>query len=193
MGSGGQWEQLVRDAFYSYGEIVSVKSIGGPRPFAFVDFATREAAELAANAGSIEVGGCPMNTRWASRGNQGSTGGGGGGPSKTVGGSGSGYIQQQTTAVNAVGYRPPPPPPPQTKPPVETAVKAKPEVTNSVPSAVAPGGFVPFLPSAAVLAAGQAARAGNKGGGKIMRASNRAGYQPYGSMSKDRLGANTER
>eukprot|EP00565_Helicotheca_tamesis_P002504 CAMPEP_0185723968 /NCGR_PEP_ID=MMETSP1171-20130828/612_1 /TAXON_ID=374046 /ORGANISM="Helicotheca tamensis, Strain CCMP826" /LENGTH=443 /DNA_ID=CAMNT_0028391739 /DNA_START=76 /DNA_END=1407 /DNA_ORIENTATION=+ len=133
-------EADVRDKFYSYGEIVSVRMHANKG--AFVEYTTADATELAiASMNRQEVRGQKVYVNWARR------------PKR--GNEAQGRQQQSGNAAggSATGEIRPAPPPGQP--------------LNSGGAAPLPPGFAPVRPSAEVSAAAAAARSAHAGSGRI--------------------------
>ena len=184
--SSQELHEGVKSAFYSYGEISAIRvsySKNGGGYQAFVEYESREAAELAAQSTSdLFIGNGKVFVKWAYNSNP-----SGGSSSLLAGAVGEVQMEQQpegAVSVSAVGVRP-----------VEVQKQA-----TAAPVKPAMPGFVPFMPSAAVQAAAAARRGAGgagggvggvprPGGGVIRRPMMRGGAPtPYASSNSDRLG-----
>lgn len=87
-------EAQLRDLFSAYGQISDLAMImdretGRPKGFAFITFATQQAAEKALEQNGRDLGGRPLKVNMAME--RDSRGGGGGGRGGRPGGGGGGY------------------------------------------------------------------------------------------------------
>jgi pre-mRNA-splicing factor RBM22/SLT11 len=131
-------EAALRDKFYSYGEIVSVRIPGREAQAAFVEYTTGDATELAiASTNRTTLNGRQLYVSWArvpKRGNE-----------------AAGSMAAQGQGVGGVGGAVRPVLPPGYKPGADGAAGFK--------GSTLPSGFAPVRPSAAVAAAAAARKA----------------------------------